>query len=54
MEHRMELQCQEIELEHKELSELTHRTVSNVINQVPQIMQGILVGMGGYFNVTPL
>jgi hypothetical protein len=38
----------------KEMVDFTERSVSSVINQVPQIMHNVLFSMGGYFNVTPL
>jgi hypothetical protein len=58
MENRLEIQRQEmelqIEMQMKAMTIHTERSVSSVINQVPQIVQGVLQGMGGYFNVTPL
>jgi hypothetical protein len=58
MEARMEMQHLEMELrmdqQRKELTEYTQMSVNSVMTQVPQIVQGVLVGMGGYFNVQPL
>jgi hypothetical protein len=54
----MEMQCLEMEprmdQQRKELAEHTQMLVNSVITQVPQIVQGVLVGMGGYFNIAPL
>jgi hypothetical protein len=58
MENRMEMQRLEMELrmdqQQKELVEYNQMSVNSAITKVPQIVQGILVGMGGYFNVAPL
>jgi hypothetical protein len=47
MELRMEMRM-------KGMTVHTKRFVSSVISQVPQIVQGVLQGMGGYFNAAPL
>jgi hypothetical protein len=58
MENRMEMQRLEMELrmdqQRKELAEHTQMSVNSVITQVPQIVQGVLVGMRCYFNVALL
>ena len=58
MENELEMQRQEMELQMEmQMKEMTihiEKSVSFVISQVPQIVQGVLQGIGGYFNVTPL
>jgi phage shock protein PspC (stress-responsive transcriptional regulator) len=48
------MQRLEMEQQQKDLAEYTQMSVNFVMTQVPQIVQGVLVGMGGYFNVPPL
>jgi hypothetical protein len=43
-----------IEQQRKELAEYTQMSISLIINQVPQIVQGVLSGMEVYFIVAPL
>jgi hypothetical protein len=43
-----------MEMRMKGMTVHTKRFVSSVISQVPQIVQGVLQGMGGYFNAAPL